>query len=79
MIKLTEKQAEVLEYIKDYIVINKFPPTRSEIAEAFEVGANAIQDRIDGLIKKGAVTQQHGKQRSTVPVKGFRVRIKGSV
>lgn len=76
MTKLTAKQAEVLEYIKDYIVINKFPPTRSEIAEAFGVYANAIQNRIDALVKKGAVTQIQGAMRSTVPVKGFRVRIK---
>ena len=75
MAALTEKQAEVLEFIKDFIFINGFSPTRSEVAEAFNIQPNAAQVRIQGLIKKGAVTSQSGKQRSTVPVKGFRVRI----
>lgn len=76
MTELTEKQAEVLEFIKDYMITNRFPPTRVEIAEAFSIQPNAVQSRLAGLIRKGAVTDVPGKTRSTVPVKGFKVRIK---
>lgn len=74
--ELTEKQAEVLEYIKDFIKINNFSPTRSEIAEAFNVQPNAIQARLSGLVKKGAIVMPEKKSRAISPVKGFRVRIK---
>ncbi len=73
---LTEKQAEVFEFIKDFITINHYPPTRQEIAEAFDIQPNAAQARLTGLVKKGAVTVVPRKMRSIVPVKGFRVRIK---
>jgi len=76
MTALTEKQAEVFEFIKDFISINHFSPTRMEIAEAFSIQPNAAQARLVGLIKKGAVTTAAGKMRSIVPVKGYRVRVK---
>lgn len=76
MTALTEKQAEVFEFIKDFITINRYSPTRMEIAEAFNIQPNAAQARLVGLIKKGAVTTARGKMRSIVPVKGYRVRIK---
>ena len=74
--ELTEKQAEVLEYIKDFIAINHFSPTRSEIAEAFNVRPNAIQARLGGLVKKGAIIMPKKKSRAIAPVKGFKVRVK---
>ena len=33
MIKLTPRQEEILNFIKDYLQDTGFPPTRSEIAE----------------------------------------------
>lgn len=76
MTELTEKQAEVLELIKKHIAVNGFPPTRAEIALVFNIQPNAVQARLAGLIKKGAVTDVPGKTRSIVPVKGFKMRIK---
>ena len=76
MAALTEKQAEVFYFIKEYLEENGFPPTRQEAAEHFGVQPNAIQVRIQGLVKKGAVTTKGRSQRSTMPVKGFKVRIK---
>ena len=73
---LTEIQAATLEYIKDYIKINTFPPSRADIAEAFEIQPNAAQSRVEGLIRKGAIDRIANVSRSIVPVKGFRVRIK---
>ena len=73
---LTQIQADTLDYIKDFIKINKFPPTRVEISEAFKVLPNAAQSRVEGLIRKGALTNNAGESRSIVPVKGFKVVIK---
>ena len=66
---LTEKQAETFSFIKSYIADNGFPPTRSEVADHFDVAVNAIQERIDGLIKKGALTPRNGKARSVMTQK----------
>ena len=76
MSELTQKQAEVFYYIRDYLDENGYPPTRQEAAEHFGVQPNAIQVRIQGLVRKGAVTVKSGSQRSTMPVKGYRVRVK---
>lgn len=73
---LTQIQADTLSFIKGFIKDNKFPPTRVEISEAFEILPNAAQSRVEALIRKGALTHKVGAGRSTFPVKGFKVRIK---
>lgn len=75
MIILTLKQEEVLIAIKKAIEIDRFPPSRKELAETIGVTPNAIQLRVEALTKKGAVTYTPGKQRSTLPVKGIRYRV----
>ena len=75
---LTQIQADTLNYIKDYVKINNFSPTRAEIAEAFDINPNAAQARVLGLIRKGAVTQTEGVMRSTFPIKGFKVVIRNA-
>lgn len=76
MPKLTQKQADMLAYIKEFIKLNTYGPTRVEMAEHFEIHPNAAQDRVKALIRKGALRQDIGRMRSTIPVKGFRVFIK---
>ena len=76
MSELTARQAEVLDFIKDFIKENSFSPTRSEIAQAHGVNPNGIQGHVSALVKKGALTIKPGSSRSIVPTKGFRVRIK---
>ena len=76
MIQLTFKQEEVLLAIKDSLTVNRFPPSRKELAAIIGVTPNAIQLRIEALAKKGAVTYTQGKQRSTLAVKGFRYLLK---
>ena len=76
MTALTEKQADAYMFIKDFIAANKYPPTRSEIAEAFDIQPTAAQARLEALIKKGAVTVVAKKGRSIVPVKGYRMKVK---
>lgn len=56
MIKLTDRQSEILEYIRRHIATTGFPPTRADIAK--ELGfksPNAAQEHLKALAKKGAI------------------------
>lgn len=64
MIKLTERQQEVLQLIRDYIEETGYPPTRAEIAE--ELGfrsANAAEEHLRALSRKGAIEMVPGASR----------------
>ena len=64
MIKLTPRQAEVLSLIKTYIEDTGFPPTRADIAR--ELGfksANAAEEHLKALAKKGAIEMIPGASR----------------
>lgn len=64
MIKLTPRQAEVLSLIKTYIDDTGFPPTRADIAR--ELGfksANAAEEHLKALAKKGAIEMIPGASR----------------
>ncbi|GAB1257009.1 transcriptional repressor LexA [Aurantivibrio plasticivorans] len=64
MIKLTERQEEVLQLIRDYIEETGYPPTRAEIAE--ELGfrsANAAEEHLRALARKGAIEMVPGASR----------------
>lgn len=53
---LTNKQAEVLAFLRKFQAENQMPPTRKEIAKHFGFAPNAAQDVINALAKKGAIT-----------------------
>lgn len=64
MEKLTERQARVLELIKDYIAETGYPPTRADIAR--ELGfrsANAAEEHLKALARKGAIEMTAGASR----------------
>ncbi|MGQ9424636.1 transcriptional repressor LexA [Gilvimarinus sp. F26214L] len=64
MIRLTERQEEVLRLIRDYIRETGYPPTRAEIAE--ELGfrsANAAEEHLRALARKGAIEMVPGASR----------------
>ena len=51
---LTDKQKTILEFVELYIGKNGIPPTRQEIADAFEFqSANAAQEHLQAIAKKG--------------------------
>ena len=67
--KLTVRQQQILELIKNAILITGAPPTRAEIAT--ELGfksANAAEEHLKALAKKGAIELISGTSR------GIRVR-----
>ena len=55
MKKLTERQEEVLNFIKVFISTNKYPPTMREIAFSFNITANGAYDHVKALEKKGKI------------------------
>ena len=55
MKKLTERQEEVLSFIKEFINTNKYPPTMREIASSFQITANGAYDHVKALEKKGKI------------------------
>ncbi|MFT5643317.1 MAG: repressor LexA [Janthinobacterium sp.] len=64
MIKLTARQAQILDLIKDAIGNTGFPPTRAEIAK--ELGfksANAAEEHLQALARKGAIEISPGTSR----------------
>ena len=64
MIKLTERQQDVLNCIKNYMDQTGFPPTRADIAR--ELGfrsANAAEDHLRALARKGAIEIITGTSR----------------
>ena len=55
MKNLTERQEEVLSFIKEFISTNKYPPTMREIASSFHITANGAYDHVKALEKKGKI------------------------
>tara|TARA_R110002096_G_scaffold3280_9_gene16307 strand:+ start:6856 stop:7470 length:615 start_codon:yes stop_codon:yes gene_type:complete len=63
-IKLTARQLQVLELIKDSLSMTGLPPTRAEIAERLGFrSANAAEDHLRALARKGAIELLPGASR----------------
>ena len=64
MEKLTARQQEVLDLIRDFIAEYDMPPTRAEIAELMGFrSANAAEDHLKALVRKGAIEVFGGASR----------------
>ena len=64
MIKLTKRQSDVLETIRDFISETGFPPTRAEIARRLGFKSpNAAEEHLKALCKKGAIEMLSGASR----------------
>lgn len=64
MIKLTNRQQQVLDVVKGYIDDTGFPPTRADIAR--ELGfksANAAEEHLKALARKGVIEMIPGASR----------------
>lgn len=64
MIKLTTRQEQVLQVIRDYMESTGYPPTRADIAK--ELGfksANAAEEHLRALAKKGVIEIVPGASR----------------
>jgi len=64
MLKLTIRQEEILQLIRDFISETGMPPTRAEIAEALGFrSANAAEDHLKALARKGVIELMSGSSR----------------
>ncbi|MEC8740636.1 MAG: transcriptional repressor LexA [Pseudomonadota bacterium] len=64
MNRLTGRQEQILNYIREYLAVTGFPPTRSEIAQ--EMGfksPNAAEEHLRALARKGAIEMLPGTSR----------------
>lgn len=63
MDKLTNRQAEVLTFIVDFISEQGFPPTYVEMADHFGMYPYAAQCHMKALIAKGYIEKLEHKAR----------------
>jgi repressor LexA len=62
--KLTERQQQILELIRQAVASTGFPPTRAEIAQALGFRSpNAAEDHLKALARKGAIELTAGASR----------------
>lgn len=65
MIDLTERQAEVLEFIREFIRTQGMAPTLREIRAHIKISStNGVNDHLRALEKKGYIVRQDMKSRS---------------
>ena len=64
MLTLTARQQQILDFIREFIDTEGYPPTRAEIAKALGFrSANAAEDHLKALARKGAIQLQGGASR----------------
>lgn len=64
-VKLTKKQALIIEFINDYSSTRGVSPTYREIMTALGLSSvSAVAEHIDNLVKKGAIKKVPGAARS---------------
>ena len=61
---VTKRQDEVLDFIKEFLLRNKFPPTIREIANHFEISVKGAYDHIKALEKKGFIHCNQNRSRA---------------
>ena len=80
MEELTQRQAEILRLINDFLKKTGFPPTRAEIAKIFGFSsANAAEDHLRALEKKGHIELLPGASRGIRLKKNFGLPLIGRV
>jgi len=70
---LTNRQAEVLEFIKDYKSKKSYLPTMREIADNFKISVKAAYDHVKALEKKEAIKCNLRRSRSIEIIKTVEV------
>jgi repressor LexA len=64
MLNLTDRQAEILAFIRSHLAEEGRPPTRPEMASAFGLGStNGVHKHLQALVKKGAIALIPGAAR----------------
>lgn len=67
MEKLTSKQENILDYLKECIENNGYTPTIREIADYFDYkSTNTVNDHLQALIRKGYISKKNGAARTII-------------
>ena len=67
MDKLTPKQKEIFEYIKNYIRLQSFPPTVRDICRAVGLSStSSVHAHLNSLEKKGYIRRDPAKPRTII-------------
>lgn len=69
MIKISEKQRDVLECIEEYVAMHKVAPTVSEIQELTGMARSLVSRRLDALEQKRYIKRESKKTRSIVVIR----------
>ena len=65
MEKLTKRQEDILNFIKEYVVSHGYPPTIREIGQALDLSSPAtIHAHLNNLAKKGFIKKDGTKNRA---------------
>ncbi len=62
--KLTQKQQEILDFIKNYIAETGYPPAVRDISNAFGMSSKGAYDHITAIEKKGYIRRNPLKPRA---------------
>ncbi|MCL2520168.1 MAG: transcriptional repressor LexA [Spirochaetaceae bacterium] len=74
MKELTNRQKEVLAFIRDYIKKQSYPPTMREIAERFAISTKGAYDHVKALEKKGVISCDSKRSRAIEITNGDEVK-----
>lgn len=61
---ITERQQEVLDFIRRFIRINKYPPTIREISDNFGISVKGAHDHVRALKKKQVIRSDSNRSRA---------------
>ena len=80
MAKLTSRQQEILDFIRNSLEVLGAPPTRAEIAQAFGFAShNAAEEHLKALAKKGLIVLEPCSARGIRLVEQLGLPLIGSV
>lgn len=78
--KLTPRQQEILDFIRNSLEVLGAPPTRTEICNAFGFASpNAAEDHLRALARKGVIVLEPGSARGIRLVEQLGLPLIGSV
>lgn len=79
-LKLTPRQREILDFIRNSIEVLGAPPTRSEICSAFGFASpNAAEEHLKALARNGAIRLEAGSSRGIRLIEQLGLPLVGSV
>ncbi len=61
---LTNRQRQILDFIKEFILVHKYPPSIREIASEFNISSSGAHDHLKALVRKGEISFDSNRSRA---------------